>query len=61
MAAPEKRLPGQSNADFERIHDPNRGFIGTQSLHGGGDPSFAYRGFRAVLAWFDRRRGRTSR
>lgn len=52
-----KRLPGESNADYERRHkDPNSDFIGTQSLFGGGDPSFVLRALRAVSAWLDRRR-----
>ncbi|MGK5550863.1 hypothetical protein ACSNOI_04550 [Actinomadura kijaniata] len=58
MPAPEKRLPGQSNAEFERRHDPNAAFVGTQSLNGGGDPSFMIRGFRALLTRLDRRRAR---
>ena len=40
MPEPEKRLPGQSNADYERTRrDPNAEFLGTQSLVGGGDPT----------------------
>lgn len=55
----EKRLPGQSNADFGRSN-PNNEFIGTQSVAGGGDPSFALRLFRAIGAWRDRRRATRS-
>ncbi|WP_433042955.1 hypothetical protein [Dactylosporangium sp. CS-033363] len=37
MSAQPKRIPGQSNADYEnRRLDPNAQFIGEQSLHGGG-------------------------
>jgi hypothetical protein len=54
--ATEKRLPGQSNAEYERRRDPNAQFLGTQSLQGGGDPSFVQRGLRAFLAWRDRRK-----
>ncbi len=55
-----KRLPGQSNADYGRRQDPNSAFIGTQSLRGGGDLSFAYRIARAIIAWRDRRRATRS-
>lgn len=55
---PRRRLPGQSNAEFRRRKDPNTKFIGTQSLQGGGDPTFVYRALRAFLSWRDRRRGR---
>lgn len=60
MTAPEKRIPGQTNAEYERRQDPNANFIGTQSLQGGGDPSFAIRASQAFLGWLDRRRGRKS-
>ena len=53
----KKRLPGQSNADFEQRNDPNADFIGTQSLQGGGDLTFVYRALRAFMFWRDRRRG----
>ena len=44
MSGPEKRLPGQSNADYERARrDPNAAFLGTQSLVGGGDPTWVMR------------------
>ena len=61
MTSSPKRLPGQSNEAYENRTDPNSEFIGTQSLHGGGDPSFVYRGNRALLSWLDRRTGRGSR
>ncbi len=61
MAAPEKRLPGQSNAEYEHRQNPNAEFIGTQSLSGGGDPSLALRISRAFSAWLNRVRGRKSR
>ena len=61
MTAPEKRLPGESNADHENRKDPNADIIGTQSLFGGGDASFVQRGLRGLLSWLDRRRGRGSR
>lgn len=54
--ATEKRLPGQSNAEYERRRDPNVEFLGAQSLQGDGDPSFVYRGLRALMSWRDRRR-----
>lgn len=57
--SPEKRLPGQSNSDFGRSN-PNSEFIGTQSVYGGGDPSFGLRLFRAIGAWRDRRRATRS-
>ncbi|MEW2353209.1 hypothetical protein [Spirillospora sp. NPDC029432] len=60
MPPPEKRLPGQSNAEYEGRQNPNAKFLGTQSLSGGGDPSFIVRISQAVFAWITRR-GRKSR
>ena len=57
---PAKHLPGQRNSEYEGAKDPNAEFLGTQSLHGGGDPSFVYRALRALFSWRDRRRGRGS-
>jgi hypothetical protein len=55
---PEKRVPGQSNAEYDNRRDPNDDFIGIQSgPYGGGDSSI-YRAMRAVVSWLDRRRGR---
>ncbi|GGM73030.1 hypothetical protein GCM10007977_088350 [Dactylosporangium sucinum] len=61
MAAPEKRLPGQSNAqyEYEGRRDPNADFLGTHSIQGGGDPTWMIRAWHAVFAWFDRRKGRS--
>lgn len=57
MAAPEKRIPGQSNADYGRArNDPNAEFQGTHSLVGGGDPSWILRLVRGLFAWRDRRK-----
>jgi hypothetical protein len=63
MAGPEKRLPGQSNAEYEhtsyeRRGDPNAAFLGTQSVVGGADPTWVMRLWAAVLSWRDRRRAR---
>ena len=44
MAASRKRVPGQGNDDDEARKDANADFLGTQSLQGGGDDSFVYRG-----------------
>jgi hypothetical protein len=60
MSRPEKRIPGQDNAAYER-RDPNADFLGTESLEGGADPSFVRRGLRAFLAWLDRRKQRVRR
>ena len=60
MTASPRRRPGQSNADHART-DPNAEFVATQSVYGGGDPSFLYRGLRGFLSWLDRRRNRTPR
>lgn len=60
MAGPEKRIPGQSNADYERRQDPNANFFGTQSLQGGGDLSFVIRASQAFSAWRSRRKDRKS-
>jgi hypothetical protein len=54
----DRRLPGQSNAEYERGNDPNAAFHGTHSLYGGGDLSFVSRALRAFLSWRDRRAGR---
>lgn len=54
---PEKRQPGQSNADYERRGEPNAQFLGTHSLEGGGDLTFVLRAYRAFRGWRDRRRG----
>jgi hypothetical protein len=52
MPKPEKRLPGQSNADHERApRDPNAEFLGTQSLVGGGDPTWVMRAAKALFTW----------
>jgi hypothetical protein len=62
MAPPKKRLPGQTNAqyEYEGRPDPKAEFLGTQSLSGGGgDPTWVLRAARAVAAWFDRRKGRS--
>ena len=57
MPAPEKRRPGQRNADVDGPRDdPNADFAGTASLYGGGDPTWAMRLVRAVGDWWDRRR-----
>ncbi|CAN7460232.1 hypothetical protein [Knoellia sp. LjRoot47] len=57
MAAPEKRLPGQSNADYERPRrDPNADFLGTHAVSGGGDPSQVMRVAQLILDWFGRRK-----
>lgn len=58
MTAQGKRLPGQSNDDYEKRDDPNTQFLGTQSLYGGGDPTFVLRAMHAFFRWLDRRRGR---
>ena len=60
MAAPKKRLPGQSNEQYEYDGrpDPKADFLGTQSVSGGGDPTWVLRAVLAVAAWFGRRRGR---
>lgn len=60
MSPPRKRLPGQDNAAYQRSIDPNASFLGTHSLHGGGDLSFVQRAVSALLVWLDRRRGRRS-
>ncbi len=56
MTSPEKRRPGQSNAEYERRENPNADFLGAQSLSGGGNPSLPLRIFRALSTWLDRHR-----
>lgn len=51
-----KRIPGESNTDYQRGKDPNAGFLGTHSVHRGGDLSFVYRAISAFTAWRGRRR-----
>ncbi|MCA1783854.1 MAG: hypothetical protein ABR616_17005 [Dermatophilaceae bacterium] len=56
MAGPEKRIPGQSNAQYERARtDPNAQFLGTQSLDGGGDLTWVMRAAKAFSDWLRRR------
>ncbi|WP_426512729.1 hypothetical protein ACPPVO_20085 [Dactylosporangium sp. McL0621] len=57
MSAQPKRLPGQSNADYERSGaDPNAQFLGVQSLQGGGDPSWVGRLYNAIADLIAKRR-----
>jgi hypothetical protein len=58
MPGPEKRLPGQSNADYGGRPDPNVAYLGTESVAGGTDPTWILRLMRAFFAWRDRRAGR---
>ena len=56
VPGPEKRIPGLSNAEYERAGtDPNAQFLGTQSLHGGGDLTWIVRAAKAVSDWLKRR------
>ena len=59
MAAQPRRVPGQSNEDYENRHDPNADFHGVHSLVGGGDLSWVDRIIRAALRRWDRRRKRS--
>ena len=59
VPGPEKRLPGQSNAEYDRGRDANADFMGTQSLHNGGDLSWVMRAAQAVRRWVDRRKNRS--
>lgn len=54
VPGPEKRLPGQSNADYDRGRDANADFLGTQSLYGGGDLSWVMRVADALRRWLGR-------
>ena len=57
MAGAEKRIPGQSNADYGRAQsDPNANFLGTQSLEGRGDLTWIIGAFGALAAWRKRRK-----
>ena len=57
MPGPEKRLPGQSNADYEKPrHDPNADFLGTQSVSGGADPTWVMRLSGLILDVLGRRK-----
>ncbi len=58
VPGPEKRLPGQSNAEYDRGRDANADFLGTQSPHGGGDLSWVIRAAGAIRRWLERRRNR---
>lgn len=56
MPGPEKRLPGQSNAEYERRRsDPNAEFLGAQSIEGGVDLTWVMRLAQALSRWFSRR------
>ena len=55
MPGPEKRIPGQSNADYDRARsDPNADFLMNQSLHGSGDPTWVMRLAKALSDWWER-------
>lgn len=54
VPGPEKRLPGQSNAAFEQRRATNADFLGTQSLHNGGDLSWVMKAADALRRLFTR-------
>lgn len=56
MAAPKKRLPGQTNHDVGGRPDPNAGFLGQHSLEGRGSTRTLVDQLRRWLAWRERRR-----
>lgn len=53
---PEKRLPGQSNADYAGNRGQDGPFVHTRAVQGGGDLSFGTQLMHAFLAWRQRRR-----
>lgn len=56
VAGSDKRIPGQSNADYERQKsDPNAESIGTNSLFGGMDLTGIFNGFKSLLDRLARR------
>ena len=55
VPGPEKRLPGQSNAEYGGRPNPNAEFLVTQSLHSNWDLSWVTRAVGAVFRWFGRR------
>jgi hypothetical protein len=61
MSAQPKRIPGQTNAEYEYSGkpDPNVQFLGTHSLVGGGDPSWVGRLYNAIADRLAARRNRT--
>lgn len=58
VPGPEKRLPGQSNSEYDRGRDANADFLGTQSLHNGGDLSCVMRAAEAIRRRLERRKKR---
>jgi hypothetical protein len=54
VPGPEKRLPGQSNAEYGGRPDPNAEYLVTQSLHSSWELSWVMRAVRAVFRWFGR-------
>lgn len=57
MSGPEKRIPGQSNAEYGHApSDPNAGFLGTHSLKGGGDLTGLTNVGKALVDWWKRRK-----
>ena len=58
VPGPEKRLPGQSNAEYGQGRDANADFLGTQSLHNGGDLSWVMKVADAARRWLERRKNR---
>lgn len=55
VPGPEKRLPGQSNAEYGVRRDPNGEFMVTQPLQRGGDLSWVMRAAGAMVRWVGRR------
>ncbi|MFI5914139.1 hypothetical protein [Dactylosporangium sp. NPDC051541] len=58
MSAQPKRVPGQTDAEYNGGPDPNAKFLGAHSLSGGGDPSWVGRLFSAIAGRLTGRRGR---
>jgi hypothetical protein len=58
MSAQPKRIPGQTNAEYNGGPDPNVQFLGTHSLSGGGDPSWVGRLYNAIADRLAARRNR---
>ena len=58
VPGPEKRLPGQSNAEYGGRPDPNAEFVVAQFLHSSWDLSWIMRASKAVFRWFGRRHRR---
>lgn len=61
VPGPEKRIPGQSNADYERRSDPVGAHLAQNDVHRGLDLSWILVASRGIVRVVGRAFGRASR